>query len=76
MTVADMIPEMSAPDLASLYANAQRLSGGEGPQQAAAAALLPALEQEIAAREAAKPVKPAKVAAVRKPRAKKVDIAA
>lgn len=76
MTVVDMIPQMSAPDLASLYANAKRLSDGTGPQQAAAAALLPALEQELAAREAAKPVKPAKVAAVRKPRAKKVDIAA
>lgn len=76
MTVADMIPQMSAPDLASLHANARRLSESEGPQQAAAAALLPALEQEIAAREAAKPVKPAKLAAVRKPRAKKAAIAA
>lgn len=76
MTVADMIPQMSAPDLASLHANAKRLSLGEGPQQAAAAALLPALEQEIAARQAALPVKPAKTPAVRKPRAKKVAIAA
>lgn len=72
MTVADMIPQMSTADLGSLYVNAQRLSDSPGPQQAAAAALLPALEQEVAAREAAHPAKPVKVAAVRKSRAKKL----
>lgn len=68
MTLADMIPQMTASDLDNLYANALRLNGGEGPQQARAAALLPALEQELDARRAAAPVK---APVVRKPRAKK-----
>lgn len=75
MTLADMIPQMSAADLGSLHANARRLSDSPGPQQAAAVALLPALEQEVAAREAATPAKLLKVPAVRKSRAKKVPVA-
>jgi hypothetical protein len=72
MTLADMIPQMTVSDLESLYANALRLNAGEGPQQAKAAALLPALELEIDARRVLAPAK----APARKPRAKKSAVAA
>lgn len=68
MAIADMIPTLADDALASLHANAQRLSQGPaGPKTDEAAALLPLLEAEVAARDA---LKPAKVTKPRVSRAK------
>jgi hypothetical protein len=58
MAIADMIPTLDDDALVSLRVNAQRLSlGAAGPKTAEAAALLPLLDAELAAREALKPPK-------------------
>ena len=62
--LADMIPAMSDPDLKALRANAERLSAGGSPAQAAPPAdILPLIDAETA-RRAALPS-----TAVKKPRA-------
>lgn len=61
MAIADMIPTLDDAALASLHANAQRLSqAAPSPKTDEAAALLPLLETELAAREALKPPKATK----------------
>ena len=52
MTLVERIASMTDADLASLRANAVRLSAGEGARKREAADLLPALEAEIGARKA------------------------
>lgn len=69
----DKIAQMSAPDLANLYANVQRLQASDGPHRTAAVAMVAPIEQELAARLAAAPPKPA---TVRKPRAKAAAVKA
>ena len=62
MAIADMIPTLADDALESLHANALRLSlGAAGPKTAEAAALLPLVEAELAAREALKPPPKARV---------------
>lgn len=69
MAIADMIPTLADDALASLHLNARRLSqGAPGPKTAEAAALLPLVETELAARQALKP--PPKTAKPRVSRAK------
>jgi hypothetical protein len=56
MAIADMLPTMAAPDLATLRTNALRWSEGSEPkQQAAAADLLPLIDAELAERAAKAP---------------------
>ena len=50
-TLTERIPSMTDADLASLYANAVRLSAGDGVRNRQAADLMPALEAEIGARK-------------------------
>ena len=58
MTIADRIPTLTDADLATLNANARRLSDSGTPaQQSAAADLLPLIEAQIADRLANRPVK-------------------
>jgi hypothetical protein len=54
MTLAERIPNMTDIELASLHANALRLSAGESPRRREAADLLPALEAEVSARKVRK----------------------
>lgn len=69
MSLVEKIPEMSDIDVTNLLANARRLSEtGDQKQQAAAAELLPALEEAAAARQSAKlEAAAAKRLAARKP---------
>lgn len=61
MAIADMIPTLDDAALASLGANARRLSqGAPGPRTNEAVALLPLVEAEVSAREALNPPNPAK----------------
>ena len=69
MAIADLIPQMSDAELQSLYDNARRIEASTtGPKQMQASELRPLIEAELVRRDAAKP---AKKAAVAKPRAKK-----
>ncbi|MGZ8363323.1 MAG: hypothetical protein ACXW3D_05580 [Caulobacteraceae bacterium] len=74
MSVANMLPTMHDKDLASLQANATRLtkSGATPGQRQAATDLLPLIKAELKVRGAAKPLKAAARTA-RKPRVKKAD---
>ncbi len=55
MTLLDRIPTLSDEEVVNLLANARRLSeGGDVKQQAAAAELLPRLEEEAEARRQAR----------------------
>ncbi len=55
MTLIERLPSMADDALGVLHANAVRLgASGSAAQRASAVALLPALEAEIAARDAAK----------------------
>lgn len=55
MTLIERLPSMADDALGTLHANAVRLgASGSAAQRASAVALLPALEAEIAARDAAK----------------------
>ena len=75
MAIADMLPTMAAPDLATLRSNAVRWSEGAVPkQQAAAADLLPLIDAELADRAANAPPPPPK--AVRKAPVRKAKAAA
>ena len=75
MAIADMLPTMAAPDLATLRANALRWSEGSVPkQQAAAADLLPLIDAELADRAAKAP--PPAPKAPRKPAVRKAKAAA
>lgn len=65
------IPTLTDEGLTVLRANAHRLAGIGGKQQAAAQELLPAIEAEIAKRKAEKPARGRRVAAPMKPRARK-----
>lgn len=51
MTLAERISDMSDADLASLRANAIRLSEGDSARKRKATELLPALEAEVSARK-------------------------
>src|SRR5947207_3371681 len=56
MPAADLIPEMTDADLARFHANTARVHAqGVGPRFDQAAALMPVLEAELAARAARKP---------------------
>lgn len=56
MTMIDRLPAMDDAGLANLHANATRLGqSGTAQQQTAAAEMIPAIEAELAAREARKP---------------------
>ena len=57
MTLAGMIPTLDDKALANLRDNARRLEAGDGRQQQQAAAALPLIEAELAARLALKPPK-------------------
>ena len=58
MAIADMIPGMDDASLSNLRDNARRLkASNEGRQQEQASLLLPLIEAELAARQAAKPPK-------------------
>ena len=75
MAIADMLPTMAAPDLATLRSNALRWSAGSVPkQQAAAADLLPLIDAELADRAAKAP--PPAPKAPRKPAVRKAKAAA
>jgi len=68
MSMIERIPGMDDASLANLHANAQRLHlSGSAQQQTAAADMLPAIQAELAAREARKPPKktPVRKAAVK-----------
>jgi hypothetical protein len=66
MAVADMIPQLSDAELASLKSNAVRQeASAEGARKAAAAELLPLIEAEIAARLETRPKPAPKVRAAR-----------
>ena len=55
MDLATKLPTMDDTALATLYANAERLmQTGTSAQQSAAAALMPSIKAELAARSAAK----------------------
>ena len=55
MDLATQLPTMDDGELATLHANAERLmQAGTSAQQSAAAALMPSIEAELAARSAAK----------------------
>ena len=55
MTLIERLPAMADDALGTLHANALRLgASGSAAQRASAAALLPVVEAEIAARDAAK----------------------
>ena len=72
MNMLERIPEMTDQELATLHGNAQRLeSAGAPAQQKAAAEMLPAINAELAEREARKPKKAVKTAKPRKTAAKK-----
>lgn len=76
MTLDERIPGMTETDLASLHANALRLSSSaDAAQQAKAAEILPAIVAELSAREAAKPPKPAPKKRVTKAAAKVAEAA-
>jgi hypothetical protein len=76
MAIADMIPTLDDDALASLRANAERLSAGApGPKTDEAAALLPLVETELAAREALKPPKAVKARISRSKAAKAAEAA-
>jgi hypothetical protein len=51
MTLVERIPGMSDSELASLLANALRLSAGDGARNREATDLLPVLEAEVSARK-------------------------
>lgn len=70
MTLLDKIPTMSDEDVINLLTNARRLhEQGDEKQQAAAAELLPTLEEAAATRRAARlEAAQVKRAAARKPR--------
>ena len=72
MTLLDRIPTLSDEEVINLLTNARRLAdAGDEKQKAAAAELLPHLEEEAAARKQARLERAkAKRAASRKPRAK------
>jgi len=71
MTLLERIPTLSDEEVVNLLANARRLSEqGDAKQQAAAAELLPALEEEAGQRKEARLERAkAKRAAARRPRA-------
>ena len=69
MTLAERIPSMTDAELASLYANAVRLSTGDGARKRQAADLVPALEAEIGARKKVRPAAATASAGTRKRRA-------
>jgi hypothetical protein len=74
MSAADQIPAMTDADLASFHANTLRIhAAGEGPRFEQAAALLPLLQAELAARAAAKP--PTKAAQAKAAKAAKLAAA-
>lgn len=70
MSPTEKIPNLSDPELATLYANALRLQGSEGRHRQAAADLVPLIEIELAVRAAARP------SAASKPRSSRVRKAA
>jgi hypothetical protein len=71
MAVADLIPQMSDAELASLYENARRIeASSSGLKQEQAAQLRPLIEAELVKRDAAKPPKKV-VKKVTKPKAQK-----
>lgn len=72
MTLLDRIPTLSDEEVINLLTNARRLAdAGDEKQKAAAAALLPRLEEEAETRKQARLERAkAKRAASRKPRAK------
>jgi hypothetical protein len=51
MTLAERIPNMTDAELASLHANALRLSAGDSARNREAVDLLPAIEAEVSARK-------------------------
>ena len=56
MAMNEIIPKLDDKELGNLHANALRLEGAGAPaQQKAAADMLPLIQAELAAREAAKP---------------------
>ncbi|WP_119679177.1 hypothetical protein [Indioceanicola profundi] len=58
MDLIEKLPAMTDASLTNLQANAVRLSqSGSAKQQAAAAALLPAVQAEISSRKVEKPVR-------------------
>lgn len=77
--IATKLPAMTDDALATLRANAERLeNSGTPPQRTAAAALLPAIRAEVAARVVARPprAKPAKPRVKAAPKAVKAVKAA
>jgi hypothetical protein len=55
MDLAEKVPQMTDDALQTLATNARRLAeGGSAPQQAAAQALLPVIDAELASRRVAK----------------------
>lgn len=61
MASAEILPALNDGELAALHANALRLQSAEGRHRQAAMDLVPLIEAELAARAAARPVKPAPV---------------
>lgn len=73
MALVDKLPALADDELANLLANAERLvQSGTPAQQAAAAALLPAIQDEIGSRKAAKAAsRPARAPAAGTPKRRK-----
>lgn len=68
MDMLTQIPTMTDSELTALQANARRLQQqGTPAQQTAAAALMPAIEGEVAARKASKQQRPRTTSAGAKP---------
>lgn len=77
MDLATKLPTMDDTELATLYANAERLmQTGTSAQQSAAAALMPSIKAELAARSAAKRVTRAKPAIAKRAMRARPTIAA
>lgn len=77
MDLATKLPTMDDSALATLYANAERLmQTGTSAQQSAAAALMPSIKAELAARSAAKRMTRAKPPIAKRMRAKPTVAAA
>lgn len=72
MTLIDRLPDLTDAELANLLTNARRLSEGEDEKRRAAAeSLLPALEQQSAARATARAEALAAARAARTPARRK-----